>query len=104
MDLSRFEGDFVAIGDVQLNGTELLALLRDDCAAPSHDLHQAIACYLSSSEGWDQALKVLRGAFASDAADAVRASGVKQDKHEINQRASEYLQRPALKRAGSDND
>lgn len=101
--MSRFEGDFAAVGDAQLSATELLALIRAESALPSHDLHEAIACYLSSGEGWDQALKILRGAFASDAADAVRSSGIKQDKHEINQRASEYLQRPGLKPAGTDN-
>ena len=100
--MSRGEGEF-AIGDVQLSASELLALIRGQNALPNHDLHEAIACYLSSSEGWDQALKVLRGAFASDVAQACQASRVKQNEYDINQRASEYLQRPGLKPVDNDN-
>ena len=71
---------------------------------PSAERREAIACYLSASEGWDEAMKALRGAFASDAAEAVRSGGKGQNKHAVNQRASEYLQWPALKPAGTDND
>ncbi|MEO8175600.1 MAG: hypothetical protein ABI626_02960 [Sphingomicrobium sp.] len=69
----------------------------------NHDLNAAIACYLSSGEGWVEALKTLRGAFAIDAAQAGQAGLAGRDEHEINQRASEYLQRPGLKPVGSDN-
>jgi hypothetical protein len=102
--LSRFEGDFSAAGDAQLSMIELLGLIQAVPAPPVRDLQQAIACYLSGGEGWDQARKVLGGAFASDAAEVVRSGGNARDKHEINQRASEYLQWPALKQAGTDND
>ena len=101
MELSRFEGNFAAVGDAQLGAGGWLALIH--ASLPKHDPHEAIACYLSSAEGWDEALKVLRGAFASDAAQAVRASAIKQNEHGINQRASEYLQRPGLKPIGNDN-
>jgi hypothetical protein len=101
--LSRFEGDFSAAGDAQLSMIELLGLLPP-VPAPARDLQQAIACYLSGGEGWDQARKMLGGAFASDAAEGVRSAGHARDKHEINQRASEYLQWPSLKQAGTDND
>ena len=93
--MSRFEGDFSAAGDASLDTTELLNLLGAD-SLTGRERQEAIACYLSASEGWHEALKALRGAFASDAAGGVRSGGSKQDKHEINQRASEYLQWQAL--------
>jgi hypothetical protein len=49
-------------------------------------------------------MKALGGAFATDAAKAGRLSAAKGDKHDINQRASEYLQWQALKPAETDND
>ncbi len=101
--MSRFEGEFAAVGDARLSATELLAVIRAQGTVPSHDLSAAIACYLSSGEGWDEALKVLRGAFAVDAAHACSSGVAGQGEHEINQRASEYLQRPGLKPVGSDN-
>jgi hypothetical protein len=102
--LSRFEGDFSAAGDVPLSTTELLDLLGANTALTGRERQQAIACYLSAGEGWDEALKTLRGAFASDVAQGIRGNGIKQDKRDVNQRASEYLQWQALKPAGSDND
>ena len=101
--MSRFEGNFAAFGGAQPGAGGWLAMIHAEGSSPEHDPHEAIACYLSAAEGWDEALKVLRGAFASDAAQAVRAGGIKQNEHEINQRASEYLQRPGLKPIGNDN-
>lgn len=102
--MSRFEGDFSAAGDAPLSTTELLSLLGTSTALSARDRQEAIACYLSAGEGWDQALKTLRGAFASDAAHAAGANEIKQDKRDVNQRASEYLQWHALKPADDDND
>ena len=102
--MSRFEGDFSAAGDAPLSADELLTLLGADTALTGRRRQEAIACYLSAGEGWDQAMKALRGAFASDAAKIVRPSGIKQNKRDVNQRASEYLQWHALKPAGTDND
>ncbi len=102
--MSRFEGDFAAAGKATLSASELLELLAGDAAAPSRERRQAIACYLSAGEGWDEALKRLRGAFASDAAAAVRQGGDGQNDDGVNQRASEYLQWQALKPAATDND
>jgi hypothetical protein len=102
--LSRFERDFSAAGDAPLSTTELLNLLGANTNLTGPERQEAIACYLSAGDGWDRALKTLRGAFASDAAQAVRASGIKPNKCDVNQRASEYLQWQALKPAGSDND
>jgi hypothetical protein len=102
--LSRFEGDFSKAGDASLSTTELLTLLGGNTALSDRQRQEAIACYLSASEGWDEALKTLRGAFASDAAQGIRATDIKANKRDVNQRTSEYLQWQALKPAGSDND
>jgi hypothetical protein len=102
--LSRFEGDFSAAGDASLSTAELLNLLSASSGLNSRERQAAIACYLSAGEGWDQALKTLRGAFASDAAQGAEAEVVKPNKRAVNQRTSEYLQWPALKPAASDND
>jgi len=101
--LSRFEGDFSAAGQAPLSTSELLDLLAASSAMPSEQRQQAIACYLSASEGWHEALKALRGAFATNAAAAVKLGNAKNVR-DINQRASEYLQWQALKPTGSDND
>lgn len=101
--MSRHEGIFTESGDAPLGAGGWLALIHAQSSVAKHDPHEAIACYLSAAEGWDEALKVLRGAFASDAAQAVRAGGVKLNEQGINQRASEYLQRPGLKPLRNDN-
>jgi hypothetical protein len=44
---------------------ELIALLGDKGDARSRE--DAIACYLSGSEGWREAVKQLGGAFAEEA-------------------------------------
>ncbi len=89
--MSRFERDFEVAGDAPPN------------AVPS-DQREAIACYLSAGEGWSEAMKALRGAFASEAAATPNCRAKTQDKQEINHRTSEYLQWPGLKSAGTDND
>ena len=101
--MSRFERDFSAAGQAPLSTSELLDLLAASAAMPNEERQQAIACYLSASEGWHEAMKALRGAFATDAAEAVKLGGAKNVR-DINQRASEYLQWQALKPTGSDND
>ena len=64
--LSRFEGDFRPSGDAPLSIAELLAILDRHSAGGEHERQQAIACFLSASEGWRDAVKALGGAFASD--------------------------------------
>ena len=102
--MSRFEGDFFAAGDASLSTTELLNLLGTNSALTDRERQEAIACFLSASEGWDQALKTLRGAFATDAAQAIRAREIKPNKRDVNQRTSEYLQRVGLKSSVIVND
>ena len=89
--MSRFERDFGAAREAPPGA------LPDDQRA-------AIACYLSAGEGWREALKALRGAFASGSAATPAARALEQDEHEINHRTSEYLQWPGLKNAETDND
>ncbi len=89
--MSRFERDFEAASEAPPG------------AVPS-DQREAIACYLSAGEGWSEAMKRLRGAFASEAAATPNCNNDTQDKQEINHRTSEYLQWPGLKSAGTDND
>ena len=102
--MSRFEGDFSAAGDASLSTTELLNLLGGASGLTGRERQEAIACYLSASEGWDTALKTLRGAFASDVPHGAEAGEVKPNERAVNQRTSEYLQWPALKPAASNND
>jgi hypothetical protein len=102
--LSRFEGDFAAAGGAPLGNGELGDLLSAFSALQGRERQQAIACYLSASEGWNEAMKALGGAFATDATKVERLSAAKGDKRDINQRASEYLQWQALKPAETDND
>ena len=104
LQLSRFEGDFSAAGDASLSTAELLSLLSESSGLSSRERQEAIACYLSASEGWDEALKALRGAFASGAVQVPDTPEIKANKRAVNQRTSEYLQWPALKPAASDND
>jgi hypothetical protein len=75
--LSRFEGEFIAAEDVSLDAADLLGLLRND--ATRLERQQAIACFLAGAEGWQDALKSLGGAFAADAAAAVRLNGDKAE-------------------------
>jgi hypothetical protein len=65
--LARYERDFRSAAEAPLTLTELVALLGD-AGADARSREDAIACYLSGSEGWRDAVKRLGGAFAEDAA------------------------------------
>ncbi len=45
---------------------ELLSLLGDAKADAERDRQEAIACYLSASEGWSEAVQRLDGTFAAE--------------------------------------
>ena len=64
--LARHESDFQAAADGPLGLEELLALLGDTEADEGRDRRRAIACYLSASEGWTEAVQRLGGAFAAE--------------------------------------
>lgn len=65
--MARHETDFAASAEAPLSMEELLALLGSGPAADQHSREEAIACVLSSSDGWRDAMRALRGAFAGDA-------------------------------------
>ena len=62
--MARHERDFRIDADVPLSLHELLALLGDGAHADDQARQNAIACYLSGSEGWREAMKMLGGTFA----------------------------------------
>jgi len=62
--LARFERDFGAEAQEPLGLDELLALLGDSAEREGRSKEDAIACYLSSGEGWREAVKLLGGTFA----------------------------------------
>ena len=66
--MARHEGDFRADAEETLSLNELLALLDSAGEGDGRSREDAIACYLSGSEGWREALKRLGGTFAGDAA------------------------------------
>jgi len=65
--LARFERDFGAEAQEPLGLDELLALLGDSAEQDGRSREDAIACYLSSGEGWREAVKLLGGTFAQGA-------------------------------------
>jgi len=62
--LARFEKDFERSDEAQLSLDELLDLLAVTGDGGGQSREDAIACYLSGSEGWRDAVKSLGGAFA----------------------------------------
>jgi len=66
--LARHEKDFRVDAEAPLNLNELLALLGQGADAGGRSREDAIACYLSGSEGWRDAVKMLGGTFAEEVA------------------------------------
>jgi hypothetical protein len=66
--LARHERDFRTDAEAPLSLDELLALLGSGADADARTREDAIACYLSGSEGWRDAMKVLGGTFAEEVA------------------------------------
>ena len=62
--MARHEGDFKAAAETSLEMEELLRALRQGESASDRERQAAIACLLSASEGWRDAVERLRGAFA----------------------------------------
>jgi len=62
--LARHEGDFEAAAETSLEIEELVRALRRDDSASDRERQAAIACLLSASEGWRDAVGRLGGAFA----------------------------------------
>ncbi|WP_155263650.1 hypothetical protein [Sphingomonas segetis] len=66
--MARHEKDFCPDGEAPLSLDDLLALLGQGAAVDERSRQDAIACYLSGSDGWRDAMKTLGGTFAEDAA------------------------------------
>ena len=64
--LARHEGDFRAEAQEPLGLNELLALLGTNAGGDERTREDAIACYLSGSDGWREAVKLLAGTFAEE--------------------------------------
>ena len=65
--MARHESNLQASADGPLSLSELLALLGEGKAEAERERQDAIACYLSASEGWSQAVQRLSGAFVVEA-------------------------------------
>jgi len=65
--LARHEGEFQAAAETSLELDELLRALQSAESAADRDRQAAIACLLSASEGWREAVVRLSGAFAEGA-------------------------------------
>ena len=62
--MARHEGDFRTSAKEPLSLNELLELLNSSGEGDYRARQDAIACYLSASEGWRDAVKQLGGAFS----------------------------------------
>jgi hypothetical protein len=65
--LTRHGRDIRASARTELESDEMLAFLGDPGALADRDRQEAIACYLSGSEGWHDAAHRLGGAFSTAA-------------------------------------
>jgi hypothetical protein len=63
--LARFDGNFEAAGEAKLDIDELLSAFPKAGDAAERGRHDAMACFLSASEGWQQAKGALKGTFAA---------------------------------------
>ena len=66
--MARHEGNFREAAEEPLGHDELLALLTSVEESEVRSRKDAIACALSASEGWQDAVRQLGGAFAEEAA------------------------------------
>jgi hypothetical protein len=64
--LARHEPDFRSTAKGPLSLEDLMAMLGDATAGAERNRQDAIACYLSASEGWSEAVRHLGGAFADE--------------------------------------
>jgi hypothetical protein len=72
--LARHEGDFRVGAEDSLSLNELLTMLGDAAEREGGSREDAIACFLSGSDGWREAMRLLGGAFAEG------ATGLKEQK------------------------
>ena len=65
--MARYEGDLRTDAEAPLSLDDLLLLLGSSAEGGDRAREDAIACYLSGSEGWKDAVKLLGGTFAQGA-------------------------------------
>ena len=63
--MARFDGNLKAAGETKLDIDELLSAFPKAGEAAAKGRQDAIACFLSASEGWEQAKGALKGTFAA---------------------------------------
>jgi hypothetical protein len=74
--LARFDGKFEAAGETRLDIDELFSAFPAAGEAVARGRQDAIACFLSASEGWEDARESLKGTFAA----AAKASWLRDGK------------------------
>ncbi|MCL6741119.1 hypothetical protein LZ518_08245 [Sphingomonas sp. RB56-2] len=63
--MARFDGNLKAAGEAKLDVDELLSALGAASNLGREERQDAIACFLSVSEGWKDARATLKGTFAT---------------------------------------
>ena len=74
--MARIDGKFEAAGETKLDIDELFSAFPGAGEAVARGRQDAIACFLSAGEGWEDAKETLRGSFAA----ASRASWLRDGK------------------------
>ncbi len=74
--MARFDGKFEAAGETKLDIDELFSAFPGAAEAVAKGRQDAIACFLSASEGWEEARETLKGTFAA----VSKASWLTRDK------------------------
>ena len=72
--MSKYDGEIRAVAEVPGDLAELLSALGRP-PRPDPERHDAMAHYLSGEEGWRDARKTLRGAFARTAGGTTGLTG-----------------------------
>ncbi len=74
--MARIDGKFEAAGETKLDIDELFSAFPGAGEAVARGRQDAIACFLSAGEAWEDAKETLRGSFAA----ASRASWLRDGK------------------------
>jgi hypothetical protein len=64
--VSRIDRKIGGEGDQPADAADILAALARDAGGVARRRQDAVSCYLSASEGWQEALTLLGGAFAKE--------------------------------------
>jgi hypothetical protein len=64
--VSRIDRKIGGEDDQPADAADILAALARDAGGAARQRQEAVSCYLSGSEGWQEALALLGGAFAKE--------------------------------------